>query len=286
MLLSSAGQLSGALLSAVAALPMVEQLRPVLRAAPEVPAGSTQPGVLGGAVEAAGVSYRYPGEGPLVLDEVSLRVAPGEFVAVVGPSGCGKSTLLRLLIGFDAPLSGSVRYDGQDLAALDRAAVRRQCGVVLQHAQPFSGSVFDCIRGAGDHTLDEAWRAAEMAGLAADVRAMPMGMHTVLPDGGGAVSGGQRQRLMLAQALIGRPRVLFLDEATSALDNATQRAVIAATRELSATRVVVAHRLSTVLDADRVVVMEAGRIVQEGPPERLLAQEGGAFHALVRRQTL
>jgi ABC-type bacteriocin/lantibiotic exporter with double-glycine peptidase domain len=286
MMLSSAGQLTGALLSAVSAVPMVEQLRPVLDTAPEVPDGSTQPGELSGAIEAVAVSYRYPGEGPLVLDEVSLRVAPGEFVAVVGPSGCGKSTLLRMLIGFDAPVSGSVRYDGQDLAALDLAAVRRQCGVVLQHAQPFSGSILDCIRGAGTYSLEEAWQAAAMAGLAEDIKAMPMGMHTVLPDGGAAVSGGQRQRLMIAQALIRRPRILFLDEATSALDNATQRTVIDSTRALRATRIVVAHRLSTVLDADRVVVMAAGRIVQQGTPADLLADTTGPFHALVRRQTL
>ncbi|MFG1810500.1 NHLP bacteriocin export ABC transporter permease/ATPase subunit [Streptomyces sp. NPDC049040] len=286
MMLSSTGQLTGALLSAVSVLPMAEQLRPVLAATPEVPAGSVRPGALSGAIEAVAVSYRYPGEGPLVLDEVSLRVAPGEFVAVVGPSGCGKSTLLRLLIGFDDPVSGSVRYDGQDLAALDRAAVRRQCGVVLQHAQPFTGSILDCIRGAGSYTQEEAWQAATMAGLAEDIAAMPMGMHTVLPDGGAAVSGGQRQRLMIAQALIRRPRILFLDEATSALDNATQRTVIDSTRALRATRIVVAHRLSTVLDADRVVVMDAGRIVQQGPPQELLADAGGPFHALVRRQTL
>nr|WSX74579.1 NHLP bacteriocin export ABC transporter permease/ATPase subunit [Streptomyces sp. NBC_00899] len=286
MMLSSAGQLTGALLSAVSVVPMVEQLRPVLDTAPEVPDGSTQPGELSGAIEAVAVSYRYPGEGPLVLDEVSLRVAPGEFVAVVGPSGCGKSTLLRMLIGFDAPVSGSVRYDGQDLAALDLAAVRRQCGVVLQHAQPFSGSILDCIRGAGTYSLEEAWQAAAMAGLAEDIKAMPMGMHTVLPDGGAAVSGGQRQRLMIAQALIRRPRILFLDEATSALDNATQRTVIDSTRALRATRIVVAHRLSTVLDADRVVVMAAGRIVQQGTPADLLADTTGPFHALVRRQTL
>jgi NHLM bacteriocin system ABC transporter ATP-binding protein len=286
MMLSSAGQLTGALLSAVSVLPMFEQLKPMLDAAPEVPSGSTQPGELTGAIEAASVSYRYPGEGPLVLDEVSLRVEPGEFVAIVGPSGCGKSTLLRLLIGFDRPVSGSVRYDGQDLAALDPAAVRRQCGVVLQHAQPFTGSILDCIRGAGTYTLEEAWQAAAMAGLAEDIKAMPMGMHTVLPDGGGAVSGGQRQRLMIAQALIRRPRIVFLDEATSALDNATQRTVTDSTRALHATRIVVAHRLSTVMDADRVVVMSAGRIVQQGPPAALLADTGGPFHALVRRQTL
>ena len=150
-------------------------------------------------------------------------------MAVVGPSGCGKSTLLRLLIGFDKPASGSVLYDGQDLAALDQAAVRRQCGVVLQNAQPLTGSILDCICGAEPFTQEEAWAAAEMAGLAEDIKRMPMGLHTMI-SGGGAISGGQRQRLMIAQALIRRPRILFFDEATSALDNETQRIVIDSTR--------------------------------------------------------
>ncbi|TXS15745.1 NHLP bacteriocin export ABC transporter permease/ATPase subunit [Streptomyces sp. adm13(2018)] len=284
ILLSSVTQLTGALISAAAVQPMFEQLGPVLREPPEVRGSSTQPGVLSGAVEAKNVSYRYTDDGPLVLDDVSVRVRPGEFVAVVGPSGCGKSTLLRLLIGFDRPVEGGVLYDGQDLAALDRAAVRRQCGVVLQHAQPLSGSILDCIRGAEPYTPEEAWEAAAMAGIAEDIKAMPMGMHTMLSDGGGTVSGGQRQRLMIAQALIRKPRVLFLDEATSALDNEAQRVVIESTRALRATRVVIAHRLSTVMDADRVVVMADGRVVQQGPPAALLADTGGAFHALVRRQ--
>jgi ABC-type bacteriocin/lantibiotic exporter with double-glycine peptidase domain len=220
-----------------------------------------------------------------VLDDVSFRVAPGEFVAVVGASGCGKSTLLRLLIGFDRPVAGSVLYDGQDLAALDQAAVRRQCGVVLQNARPFTGSILDCIRGAdGEFTLEEAWQAAALAGLAEDIKAMPMGMHTVISDGGGAVSGGQRQRLMIAAALIRRPRVLFLDEATSALDNGTQRIVIDSTRAMKTTRIVIAHRLSTIMDADRVIVMAAGQVVQQGPPADLLADTGGLFHELVHRQ--
>jgi ABC-type bacteriocin/lantibiotic exporter with double-glycine peptidase domain len=210
-------------------------------------------------------------------------VRPGEFVAVVGPSGCGKSTLLRLLIGFDRPLSGSVLYDGQDLAALDRSAVRRQCGVVLQHAQPFTGSILDVIRGTEPCSPEEAMAAAELAGLAEDIRRMPMGLHTLVA-GGGSVSGGQRQRLMIAQALVRRPRILFFDEATSALDNETQRIVIDSTRKLNATRIVVAHRLSTVLDADRVVVMRDGRIVQQGPPAELLADGSGPLHELVRRQ--
>ncbi|MFF1510458.1 NHLP bacteriocin export ABC transporter permease/ATPase subunit [Streptomyces sp. NPDC058326] len=284
MMLSSVTQLTGALLSAAAVQPMFEQIRPLLRETPEVRGSSARPGELTGAIEAENLSYRYTEDGPLVLDGVDLRVRPGEFVAIVGASGCGKSTLLRLLIGFDRPSSGTVRYDGQDLAALDQAAVRRQCGVVLQNAQPFSGSVLDCIRGAGSYPLEDAWAAAAMAGLAEDIKAMPMGMHTMLSDGGGSVSGGQRQRLMIAQALIRRPRVLFFDEATSALDNEAQRIVIESTRALNATRVVIAHRLSTIMDADRVIALADGRVVQEGTPAELLADTDGLFHELVRRQ--
>ncbi|MFG2650583.1 NHLP bacteriocin export ABC transporter permease/ATPase subunit [Streptomyces sp. NPDC048436] len=283
MLLTSVTQLTGALLSAAAVLPMFEQIKPVLEEAPEVRGASTQPGELQGEIEARGLSFRYADDGPLVLDDVSLAIRPGEFVAVVGPSGCGKSTLLRLLIGFDKPVSGSVLYDGQDLSALDQAAVRRQCGVVLQNAQPLTGSILDCICGAETFTQEEAWEAAAMAGLAEDIKRMPMGLHTMI-SGGGAVSGGQRQRLMIAQALIRRPRVLFFDEATSALDNETQRTVIDSTRALNATRIVIAHRLSTVMDADRVIVMSEGRVVQQGPPAQLLADTGGRLHELVRRQ--
>ncbi|MFJ2302021.1 NHLP bacteriocin export ABC transporter permease/ATPase subunit [Streptomyces sp. NPDC087787] len=283
MLLTSVTQLTGAFVSAVAALPLLEEIRPVLDASPEVRTASTRPGPLSGAIEARRLSFRYTDDGPLVLDDVSFEVRPGEFVAIVGPSGCGKSTLLRLLIGFDRPLSGSVLYDGQDLAALDQSAVRRQCGVVLQHAQPFTGSILDVIRGTEPCTAEEAMAAAELAGLARDIERMPMGLHTIV-SGTGAVSGGQRQRLMIAQALVRRPRILFFDEATSALDNDTQRTVIESTRKLDATRVVIAHRLSTVLDADRVVVMEDGRVVQQGPPAELLADTGGRLHELVRRQ--
>ncbi|WP_406721841.1 NHLP bacteriocin export ABC transporter permease/ATPase subunit [Streptomyces althioticus] len=283
MVLTSVTQLTGSFVSAVAALPLFEQIRPVLDATPEVRAASTRPGPLTGAIEARRVSFRYSDDGPLVLDDVSFEARPGEFVAVVGPSGCGKSTLLRLLIGFDRPQSGSVLYDGQDLAALDQSAVRRQCGVVLQHAQPFTGSILDVICGSEPYTPEEAMAAAEMAGLAEDIRRMPMGLHTIV-SGSGAVSGGQRQRLMIAQALIRRPRILFFDEATSALDNETQRTVIESTKALRATRIVIAHRLSTVLDADRVVVMEAGKVVQQGTPADLLADTQGRLHELVRRQ--
>ncbi|WP_405866525.1 NHLP bacteriocin export ABC transporter permease/ATPase subunit [Streptomyces sp. NBC_01515] len=283
MLLTSVTSLTGAFVSAVSALPLFEEIRPVLDAAPEVRTASTRPGRLSGAIEARRVSFRYADDGPLVLDDVSFDVGAGEFVAIVGPSGCGKSTLLRLLIGFDRPVSGSVLYDGQDLGALDQSAVRRQCGVVLQHAQPFTGSILDVICGTEPFTPEEAMAAAEMAGLAEDIKRMPMGLHTIV-SGSGAVSGGQRQRLMIAQALIRRPRILFFDEATSALDNETQRTVIESTKALNATRIVIAHRLSTVLDADRVIVMEDGKVAQQGPPAQLLADTGGRLHELVRRQ--
>ena len=283
MLLTSVTSLTGAFVSAVSALPLFEEIRPVLDAAPEVRTASTRPGQLSGAMEARRLSFRYADDGPLVLDDVSFTIRAGEFVAIVGPSGCGKSTLLRLLIGFDKPVSGSVLYDGQDLGALDQSAVRRQCGVVLQHAQPFTGSILDVICGTEPFTPEEAMAAAEMAGLAEDIKRMPMGLHTIV-SGSGAVSGGQRQRLMIAQALIRRPRILFFDEATSALDNETQRTVIESTKALNATRIVIAHRLSTVLDADRVIVMEDGKVAQQGPPAQLLADTGGRLHELVRRQ--
>ncbi|MEJ8672367.1 NHLP bacteriocin export ABC transporter permease/ATPase subunit [Streptomyces sp. MS1.AVA.1] len=283
MLLTSVTQLTGAFVSAVAALPLFEEIKPVLEATPEVRTASTRPGPLTGAIEARRLSFRYSDDGPLVLDDVSFDVRSGEFVAIVGPSGCGKSTLLRLLIGFDKPVSGSVLYDGQDLAALDQSAVRRQCGVVLQHAQPFTGSILDVICGTEPYTPEEAMAAAEMAGLAEDIERMPMGLHTIV-SGSGAISGGQRQRLMIAQALIRRPRILFFDEATSALDNETQRTVIESTKALNATRIVIAHRLSTVLDADRVIVMEDGKVAQQGPPAQLLADTHGRLHELVRRQ--
>ncbi|MBT2675991.1 NHLP bacteriocin export ABC transporter permease/ATPase subunit [Streptomyces sp. ISL-14] len=283
MLLTSVTQLTGSFVSVVAALPLFEEIKPVLDATPEVRTASTRPGPLTGAIEARRLSFRYSDDGPLILDDVSFDVRPGEFVAIVGPSGCGKSTLLRLLIGFDKPVSGSVLYDGQDLSALDQSAVRRQCGVVLQHAQPFTGSILDVICGTEPYTPEEAMAAAEMAGLAEDIKRMPMGLHTIV-SGSGAISGGQRQRLMIAQALIRRPRILFFDEATSALDNETQRTVIESTKALNATRIVIAHRLSTVLDADRVIVMEDGKVAQQGPPAQLLADTSGRLHELVRRQ--
>ncbi|MFJ1757402.1 NHLP bacteriocin export ABC transporter permease/ATPase subunit [Kitasatospora sp. NPDC088134] len=276
-------QVTNSLASAFSVIPMFNRMKPLLTELPEASDAHTVPGELTGNIEVNRVTFRYDENSPPVLDNVSLSMRPGEFVAIVGPSGCGKSTLLRLLLGFERPTGGNVLYDGQDLATLDSVAVRRQCGVVLQQTKPFAGTVFQAITGALNYSHDDAWAAAELAGIAADIRAMPMGMHTLVSDSG-TFSGGQRQRLAIAHALIRRPRILFFDEATSALDNETQRIVTESTRQLNATRVVIAHRLSTVLDADKVVVLAEGRIAECGAPSELLRDPESLFHRLVRRQ--
>jgi ABC-type bacteriocin/lantibiotic exporter with double-glycine peptidase domain len=231
-----------------------------------------------------GVSFAYGPDTPLVLDNLNLHVNPGEFVAIVGPSGCGKSTLLRLLLGFESPVSGAVLYDGQDLADLDPQAVRRQCGIVLQDGALFAGSIRENIAGAGNYDLDQVWQAATLAGVAQDIEEFPMQMATYLPPGGGTVSGGQRQRILIARSLIHQPRILFFDEATSGLDNRTQEIVMASTRSMAATRVVIAHRLSTVIDADRIVVLDKGSVAQEGTFAELMDSPDGLFFRLASRQ--
>jgi NHLM bacteriocin system ABC transporter ATP-binding protein len=284
VVLSAMAQITTAVATGGIIVPIFEKVKPVLKERPEVAGHNTTPGRLAGEIELAEVCFRYAEGAPLVLDGVSLRIRAGEFVAVVGATGCGKSTLLRLLIGFNEPTTGTVRFDGVSLTQLDVAEVRRQCGIVLQHSAPFAGTVLRNICGPGSHTVDEAWEAARMAGLDQDVRAMPMGMQTLLSDGGPELSGGQRQRLMIAQALIRRPRILFFDEATSALDNATQAVVAESTKTLSVTRVVIAHRLSTIMHADRIIVMDKGRIIETGTPDDLLADPDGQFTQLVERQ--
>ena len=288
--LSAYGACQGALLGTCAALlgtlnvvPLYEQARPILQASPEVNVSKSAPGTLTGDIEMQSVSFRYSADGPPILRGISLRVEPGEFVAFVGPSGSGKSTILRLLLGFETPESGAIYFDGQDLAGLDLQSVRRQIGVVLQSGRLTSGDIYSNIVGSAPLTIEDAWSAARMAGFADDVQAMPMGMHTVVSEGGGTLSGGQRQRLMIARALARQPRQLFLDEATSALDNRTQAIVGASLAGLRVTRLVVAHRLSTIVHADRIFVVERGQIVQTGRYDELMAQRG-LFAVLARRQ--
>jgi ATP-binding cassette subfamily C protein len=267
------------------AVPLYDAARPVFSTAPRAAAQADDPGPLLGGVEISKASFSYSEEAPLTLSAVDLTAAPGEFVAVVGPSGAGKSTLIRLLLGFDRPGSGAVLFDGKPLDTLDVEAVRRQIGVVMQNAQVPTGSLLTAIVGTSNLTQDQAWEALEMAGLADDVRRMPMGIRTVISDGGSTFSGGQRQRLMIAKALVNRPRILVFDEATSALDNLTQQVVTHSLRELEATRVVIAHRLSTIADADRIYVMERGRVVEQGQFAELV-ELGGTFTRLARRQLL
>jgi NHLM bacteriocin system ABC transporter ATP-binding protein len=276
-------ELSSALISALNVVPLYERAKPILTSLPEVLATQTVPPELTGSIDIHHVSFRYRDEGPLVLRDLSVSVAPGEFLAIVGPSGSGKSTLFRLLLGFETPRMGAIYYDGQDLTDLDVQAVRRQVGVILQNSRLMTGSIFRNIVGDGTLTLDDAWDAARLAGLEEDLRMMPMAMHTVVSEGGGGLSGGQRQRLLIARAIVRKPRILLFDEATSALDNRTQAIVSQSLKALNATRVVIAHRLSTVMRADRICVLDRGSLVESGSFEELMAQEG-LFAQMAKRQ--
>jgi NHLM bacteriocin system ABC transporter ATP-binding protein len=281
-LFASAG-ITTAFTTILQAAPYYERAKPILRALPETDTTSPDPGELRGRVEVHHVYFRYEEDGPLVLDDVSLRAEPGEFIAIVGPSGAGKSSLLRQLLGFEEPESGSVFFDDHDLAGLNVQAVRHQMGVVLQNGRLMSGTVYQNIAGVSQLTMDGAWEAARMAGLDRDIEMMPMGMFTFMGEGASTISGGQRQRLMIARAISSRPRILLFDEATSALDNRTQAIVSASLENLKATRIVIAHRLSTIINADRIYVLEAGSIVQSGTYAELMEQEG-PFRELARRQ--
>lgn len=284
------GSLQGAVLSLVGsatnvfkAVPYFERLKPIMEEQPEDSETLNDPGDIKGNIELSHVSFRYDDEGPLVLDDVSFKIRPGEFVAITGSSGSGKTTLLRLLLGFETPRSGSILYENQDLSQLDVAKVRKQMGVVLQNGGLMPGDIFTNIIGASTLTIDDAWEAARMAGFEEDIKAMPMGMHTVISEGAGTLSGGQRQRLIIARALARKPSVLLFDEATSALDNRTQEIVTQSLNQLDVTRIVIAHRLSTIRDADRIIVLEDGRIREQGNYQELMAEQG-LFHSLVKRQ--
>jgi NHLM bacteriocin system ABC transporter ATP-binding protein len=265
------------------AVPLYERAKPILDALPEVIQNAQDPGALSGRVDLAHLDFRYTPDGPLVLNDVSMSIEPGQFVAVVGPSGAGKSSLVRLLLGFEKAESGAVLFDDKDLATLDVELVRRQIGVVLQTAQLMPGSVFTNIVGETGLTRDDAWLAAAEAGLDSDLRSMPMGMDTAITQGSSTLSGGQKQRLMIARALAMRPRVLMFDEATSALDNITQRTVTESLDQLSVTRFVIAHRLSTIANADKIIVMDRGRVAEQGTYDELMAS-GGPFSRLAARQ--
>lgn len=287
------GMLSGAFMSLAGIAttiarfkPIIEMAKPIMETVPEVSEGKLVIDRLSGGIELNNVSFRYNENMPLVIDDLSLRIRPGQYVAIVGATGCGKSTLMRILLGFEKPQKGAVYYDGKDLDSIDLRSLRRRIGVVLQNGKLFQGDIYSNIVISAPHlSLDDAWDAAEMAGIADDIRKMPMGMHTIISEGSGGVSGGQRQRLMIARAIAPKPKILMFDEATSALDNITQKTVSDSLDKLKCTRIVIAHRLSTIRQCDRIICLEKGKIVEDGTYDELI-EKNGKFAELVERQRL
>ena len=266
--------------------PVLEMAEPFLKAEPETADNKEIVTRLNGSIELNNVYFRYSESSPYIINNLSLKIRPGEYVAIVGKTGCGKTTLMRLLLGFEKPEKGAIYYDGKDLNRLDLGSLRRNIGSVIQSSGLFQGDIFSNIVITAPHlTLKEAWEAAEIAGIADDIRAMPMGMHTLISDGQGGVSGGQKQRLMIARAVVFKPNILMFDEATSALDNRTQKQVSEALDKMGCTRIVIAHRLSTIKHCDRILVLDGGNVIEEGKFDELIAQNG-CFARLVERQRL
>lgn len=287
------GMVSGAFMTLTATTVELSQIRPSIRlieplmeTVPEVAENKNVVTRLSGNIELSNISFRYNENMPMVIDKLNLKINAGQYVAIVGSTGCGKSTLMRLMLGFETPQRGAIYYDSKDLATLDLKSLRRNIGTVMQNSRLFSGDIYsNIVISAPQLSMDEAWNAAEMAGVAEDIRNMPMGMHTVISEGSGGISGGQRQRLMIARAIAPKPRILMFDEATSALDNITQKHVSDSLEHLKCTRIVIAHRLSTIKNCDRIIVLDGGKIVEDGKYEDLI-QQGGLFAELVDRQRL
>ena len=278
--------LAGMALTAAQIKPILETVQPFFNTVPEISEGKEVITRLSGGIELTNVSFRYNENMPLILDNMSLKIRPGQYVAIVGKTGCGKSTLMRLLLGFEKPQKGAVYYDGRDIERIDLKSLRRRIGVVMQNGKLFSGDIYsNIVISAPWLTQSDAWDAAEKAGIAEDIRRMPMGMNTIISEGSGGISGGQRQRLMIPRAIAPKPKILMLDEATSALDNLTQKRVSESLDSLKCTRIVIAHRLSTIKQCDRILVLDGGKITEDGTYDELIAQNG-VFAELVERQRL
>ncbi|MBR5091296.1 MAG: NHLP bacteriocin export ABC transporter permease/ATPase subunit [Ruminiclostridium sp.] len=288
---SAYGMVSGAFMSLaditliVAQIkPVIEMTKPILEAEPEVSEGKEIVTRVSGGIELNNVSFRYNDNMPPVVDDMSLKIRPGQYVAIVGKTGCGKSTLVRLLLGFEKPQKGAIYYDGKDINKLDLKSLRRKIGIVTQNGKLFQGDIYsNIVISAPQLSVDDAWEAADLAGMADDIRAMPMGMYTMISEGQGGISGGQKQRLMIARAVAPKPKLLIFDEATSALDNITQKKVSESLDKLKCTRIVIAHRLSTIKQCDRIIVIDKGRIIEDGKYDELIAKKG-FFAELVERQ--
>ena len=287
------GMVSGAFMSLAGIALTVAQIKPILTmvkpffdALPEVSDGKQVLSRLSGGIELNNVSFRYSENMPNVIDDLSLKIRPGQYVAIVGKTGCGKSTLMRLMLGFERPQKGAIYYDGKDLERIDLRSLRRRIGTVMQNGKLFQGDIYsNIVISAPWLSQNDAWEAAEIAGIADDIRKMPMGMNTIISEGSGGISGGQRQRLMIARAVAPKPKILMFDEATSALDNLTQKKVSESLDALKCTRIVIAHRLSTIKQCDRIIVLDKGKIIEDGRYDELIAKNG-FFAELVARQRL
>jgi len=266
--------------------PTLEMAEPILKAEPEASEGREILTSLSGNIELNNISFRYNPSMPYVLKNLNLKIRSGEYIAIVGRTGCGKSTLVRLLLGFETPEKGAIYYDGKDITSLDLRSLRRRIGSVTQDGTLIQGEIFEnIVISAPQLTLKDAWEAAEIAGIADDIREMPMGMNTVISEGQGGISGGQKQRLMIARAVAPKPKILIFDEATSALDNLTQKKVSDALDGLKCTRIIIAHRLSTIRHCDRILMLEDGKIIESGTYDELISQNG-RFAEMVERQRL
>lgn len=266
--------------------PILKMVKPIMETVPEIAEGKLVIDRLSGAIELNNISFRYNETMPLVIDDLTLKIRPGQYVAIVGSTGCGKSTLMRIMLGFEKPQKGAVYYDAKNLDTIDLKSLRRKIGVVMQNGKLFQGDIYsNIVISAPQLSMDDAWAAAEMAGIAEDIRRMPMGMHTLISEGSGGISGGQRQRLMIARAIAPKPKILMFDEATSALDNLTQKIVSDSLEQLKCTRIVIAHRLSTIKQCDRIIYLEKGKIIEDGTYDELIAKKG-KFAELVERQRL
>ena len=266
--------------------PAMEMVEPIMKTMPEVEENKKAVTKLNGSIELSNISFQYSPDGPKIIDNLSLKIRPNQYVAIVGKTGCGKSTLMRILLGFEKPQTGSFYFDGKDLDSLDVKSVRRNIGVVMQNSSLFAGDIYsNIVVSAPWLDLEDAWEAARMAGIAEDIQRMPMNMHTVISEGSGGISGGQKQRIMIARAIAPKPKIIMFDEATSALDNITQKQVSESLSGLRSTRIVIAHRLSTIKQCDRIIYLEDGKIAEDGTFDQLVALNG-KFAELVRRQMI
>ncbi|MBQ6572994.1 MAG: ATP-binding cassette domain-containing protein, partial [Bacteroidales bacterium] len=266
--------------------PLLAMAKPILDAEPEIDEKSKSANTLSGAIEVCHLSFRYSEDEPLILDDFSLKIKPGEYIGVVGKSGCGKSTLVRLLLGFETPQSGAIYYDNYDLKDVDKSSIRQKIGTCLQNGTLFPGSIFSNLTiTAPESTMGDAWEAVRLVGMDKDIKELPMGMSTLISESGEGFSGGQKQRLLIARALINRPSILIFDEATSALDNISQKIVSDNLGSLGCTRIAIAHRVSTIRNCDRIIVLDKGRIVEEGTYDQLKLK-GGLFAGMLNRQEI